>query len=127
MRLSQGLWMPNGRINGARSIGHPLISGEMVRETGVARRLTHFACDLAPCRALEGRKSGVTGEIAFDLGKIQNGGKRQRRTVERFAADHEDRVLPDRKRQRFFERMRDRRAVDQKSGLWYSDDVLLVR
>src|ERR1700676_979236 len=110
----------------AVQIGHALISGEMVRETGVARRPTHFARDLAPCRALEGRKSGVTVEIALDLGKIQKGGQRQRRTVERFATDHEYRVLPDRKRQRFFERMRHRRAVDQKSGLAAYDDVLSV-
>src|SRR5712691_8451570 len=87
------------------SIGHALVSSEMVRETRVARRLTHLARDLAPCRTLEGRKSGVTVEIALDLGKIQEDGERQRQTVERFAADHEYRVLPDRKRQCFFERM----------------------
>src|SRR6266566_1348513 len=93
--------MSGVRIGDARSIERALVSGEMVRETLAACRLSRLACDLAPLGAFEGRKPGVTNEIALDLGKIQKDGERQRRTIERFAADDEHRVGPNRHSQRF--------------------------
>src|SRR5450755_1391249 len=96
----------------ARSSRRALVSGEMVRETLAACRSMRLAIGFAPCDALECRKSRVAVEIALDLGKVQNRRERERRAIERFAADHEHRIGPVRHRQRLFERMCQRRAVE---------------
>src|SRR5271167_3315574 len=94
------------------------------KRTDVVQRGARFAAGLAPAGAVEAWKSGVAGEVTLDLGQIQDIGARQRVAVERFAADHKNRLGKAHARERVIERWRELDVRYQRATAAGDDEVL---